>query len=118
MGKSMRRLRECGFEIETRSDSVAMGAMMYQRKYWACIVAEEIPPGRRAAMIGNLQTLSIRVKVAFHPDLSRSQLEEAAAGVLVRLARYVNDGIAPDGWQRRSDGRFQLWLTRHQLPKL
>lgn len=118
MGKSMRRLRECGFEVETRSDSVAMGAMMYEREYWACIVAEEIPAGGRAAIIGNLQTLNIRVKVAFHPDLSRAQLEETAAGVLVRMARYVNDGPEPDGWQRRSDGPFQLWLTRHQLPKL
>lgn len=35
-----------------------------------------------------------------------------------RLQRFIEHGPEPDGWQRRSDGGWQLWARRVEMPPL
>ncbi len=58
--------------------------------------------------------------VVLNPTISADQRQSAlewCAELIDRVAEYgLERAVELDGWQRRSDGRFQLWGREHLLP--
>ncbi|MGW0251067.1 hypothetical protein ACWDYH_31005 [Nocardia goodfellowii] len=60
----------------------------------------------------------MKVMVAVRPGLVGGDRETYAEWAESRLRRFAEHGPEPDGWQKRSDGRWQLWARQQQLPSL
>jgi hypothetical protein len=60
----------------------------------------------------------LMMKVAIRPGLVRDARETFAQWAESRLQRFAEHGPEPDGWQKRSDGDWQLWGRLQQMPRL
>jgi hypothetical protein len=57
-------------------------------------------------------------RLVIRPGLDEEYRDGFAEWAVQRLERFEEHGPEPDGWQRRSDGDWQLWVRRVQLPPL
>lgn len=62
--------------------------------------------------------LGFVARVDVRPGLSDDLRSMIARWCLEHLPRFFGDGPELDGWQRRSDGDWQLWLRVHELPDM
>lgn len=60
----------------------------------------------------------LMMKVAIRPGLVGPARETFAHWAESRLQRFAEHGPEPDGWQKRSDGDWQLWGRLRQMPNL
>ncbi|MBC9730550.1 MULTISPECIES: hypothetical protein [Streptomyces] len=68
-----------------------------------CLLIEEVEGGVRARIV---------VRPGLQGDVRKSFAEWAES----RLQRFMEHGPEPDGWQKRSDGGWQMWARLHQMP--
>lgn len=71
-----------------------------------CLIVEEYGDG------------SGRVGMGYRPDLPLDTLKMLGEWALQRVGRFLEHGPEPDGWQRRSDGAWQVWARLHEMPSL
>ena len=94
-------LRDGGIEVK-EDPMVKVGADQTGKDYRACILATEHPEGYSFG-------------VALLPGQHQDDQSEICHQAMVRFNRIAEHGAEPDGWQKRKDGKYQLWLTLHQL---
>jgi hypothetical protein len=88
------------------------------------VVLEEIDFGREdepnvsGCLVAQYVEQGVRLKVAVRPGLSGHWREGFAEWAESRLQRFLDHGPEPDGWQKRSDGAWQLWGRWTQMPSL
>ncbi|MFB7555328.1 hypothetical protein [Streptomyces brevispora] len=70
-----------------------------------CALLEEVEGGTRGRFI---------VRPGLAPEFRAGFAEWAVQ----RVARYFEHGPEPDGWQKRSDGAWQMWVRRVELPPI
>lgn len=62
--------------------------------------------------LGGLYEFELMIRPGLPEGHRRMFAEWAKAGI----KRFAEHGPEPDGWRRRSDGAWQLWARRVQLP--
>ncbi|MFG3189260.1 hypothetical protein [Streptomyces omiyaensis] len=70
-----------------------------------CALLEEVDGGLRGRFV-------------VRPGLAADRRTDFAEWVVSRVDRFLEHGPEPDGWQRRSDGAWQLWVRRVEFPSL
>ncbi|MCX5170564.1 MULTISPECIES: hypothetical protein [Streptomyces] len=60
----------------------------------------------------------LAVRLVIRPGLASEFRAGFAEWALQRIERFEEHGPEPDGWQKRSDGDWQLWVRRHVLPSV
>ncbi|MET7752588.1 hypothetical protein [Micromonospora sp. NPDC005367] len=70
-----------------------------------CLIVEQHPDGMG------------RVGLLYRPGLPVDVLRMLGEWALQRVGRFLEHGPEPDGWQRRSDGAWQLWGRLVDLPE-
>ncbi len=60
----------------------------------------------------------LMMKAAIRPGLAGETREQFAEWAKSRFLRFAEHGPEPDGWQKRSDGDWQLWARLQQMPSL
>lgn len=56
------------------------------------------------------------MQAAIRPGLEANRRATFAEWAESRFQRFLEHGPEPDGWQKRSDGAWQLWARGVQLP--
>lgn len=79
---------------------------------------EDEPDVSGFAMIEELPESSSRIVLLVRPGTASEIRAMFAEWAEQRLARFFEHGPEPDGWQRRSDGAWQLWTRLVELPPL
>lgn len=57
-------------------------------------------------------------RLGYRPGLLVDDLRMLGEWATVRVGRFLEHGPEPDGWQRRSDGGWQIWARAYQLPPI
>nr|WP_181393174.1 hypothetical protein [Streptomyces rochei] len=73
-----------------------------------CLLARQVPTG-------------VQVRIVIRPGLAGDDRDTFAAWALQLVERFIEhgpEGPQADGWQKRSDGDWQLWGRVHDLPPL
>ncbi|MEU6703873.1 hypothetical protein [Streptomyces wuyuanensis] len=70
-----------------------------------CILINEVDDGLQARLI-------------IRPGLDRDLRASFAEWAVQRIGRFAEHGPEPDGWQRRTDGAWQLWARGVDLPAI
>lgn len=60
----------------------------------------------------------VMVRLVVRPGLEGELRVTFAEWAQQKILRFAEHGPEPDGWQRRSDGDWQLWARLVQLPSL
>ncbi|MEU2004541.1 hypothetical protein ACH47B_26420 [Rhodococcus sp. NPDC019627] len=60
----------------------------------------------------------LMMKAAVLPGLFGEAREKFAEWAEARFLRFAEHGPEPDGWQKTSDGDWQLWGRLQQMPSL
>lgn len=60
----------------------------------------------------------VRGRFVVRPGLTAEHRAGFAEWAVQRVERFLEHGPEPDGWQRRSDGAWQLWVRQVQMPPL
>ncbi|WP_019073250.1 hypothetical protein [Streptomyces hokutonensis] len=78
---------------------------------------EDEPDVDGCALIG-VRDEGLQVRLVIRPGLAPAFRAGFAEWALQRIQRFEEHGPEPDGWQKRSDGNWQLWVRRHWLPQI
>ncbi|MFD3640697.1 hypothetical protein [Streptomyces griseus] len=70
-----------------------------------CAVLEEVQGGTSGTFL-------------IRPGLDDENRTRFAEWITQRVGRYFEHGPEPDGWQKRSDGGWQLWVRLVEMPPI
>ncbi|MEV1018136.1 hypothetical protein AB0I89_32120 [Micromonospora sp. NPDC049801] len=70
-----------------------------------CAIVESAPGG-------------VRYGGLIRPDLDRVAFEQAVEFIGSRIARFIQHGPEPDGWEPAVDGVWRLWARLTPMPTL
>lgn len=77
---------------------------------------EDDPDVDGCALIHAIPDVGISVKLVVRPGLAPEFRAGFAEWAKQRIGRFLEHGPEPDGWQLRSDGDWQMWVRRVELP--
>lgn len=60
----------------------------------------------------------VEAQIVVRPSLTDDERASFAVWALQMLTHFEEHGPEFDGWQKRSDEGWQLWVRKHQFPSL
>ncbi|MEU6611579.1 hypothetical protein ABZ922_42335 [Streptomyces shenzhenensis] len=85
---------------------------------------EEVDFGREdepdvdGCVLGKYKGTGVAARVSARSGLGEERRAGSAAWALQVLEHFIEHGPEFDGWQKRSDGGWQLWGRMHELPSM